>query len=84
MRQTAHRVASAHSAVLSGGVPEPDLASRVPHPVLARTWIPPCLGLGYTPPKRDLGPVTGVPPERTWDQWKYCGMEMGYPTGVDR
>ena len=22
---------------------------------------------------------TGVPPERTWDQWKYYGMEMGYP-----
>ena len=35
--------------------------------------------LGY-PLGRDLGPVTGVtPPERTWDQWKYYGMEMGYP-----
>ena len=29
-------------------------------------------------PGRVLGPVTGLPPERTWDQWKYYGMEMGY------
>ena len=21
----------------------------------------------------------GYPPERLWDQWKYYGMEMGYP-----
>ena len=29
---------------------------------------------------RDLGPVTGIPPlERTWDQWKHYGVEMGYP-----
>ena len=21
-------------------------------------------------------------PERTWDQWKYCGLEMGYPPKV--
>ena len=36
---------------------------------------------------RDLGPVTGVPrQERTCDQLKYYGMEMGYtpPPGVDR
>ena len=39
---------------------------------------------------------TGVPPwkgpgtshwgttlERTWDQWKYYGMEMGYPLGKE-
>ena len=36
--------------------------------------------MGYHPGK---GPgtshVTGVPPERTWDQWKYYEMEMGYP-----
>ena len=37
------------------------------------------------PPRKDMGPVEalwdgdGVPPERTWDQWKYYGMEMGYP-----
>ena len=37
----------------------------------------PCLGLGYPPGK---GPGTshwGTPPERTWDQWNYYGMEMG-------
>ena len=34
--------------------------------------------MGY-PCERDLGPVTGVPPERTWDQWKYYGMQMGFP-----
>ena len=42
----------------------------------------------YTPPPgtgvplplgRDLGPVTEEPPERTWNQWKYYGMEMGTP-----
>ena len=41
-------------------------------------------GGGGTPslalPHHDLGPVTGVyPSDRTWDQWKYYGMEMGYP-----
>ena len=36
-------------------------------------------------PQKDIGPVEvlwdgdGVPPERTWDQWKYYAMEMGYP-----
>ena len=25
-----------------------------------------------------------VPPERTWDEWKYYGMEMGYPPGENR
>ena len=43
----------------------------VPHPVLAK-W-------DWGTPGRDLEPVTGVLPERTWDQWKYYGMEMGYP-----
>ena len=39
-------------------------------------------------PRKDMGPVEvlwdgdGVSPERTWDQWKYYGMEMGYPPGV--
>ena len=35
-------------------------------------------------PRRDLGPVTGVPLWRTWGQWKYYGMDMGYPPGVNR
>ena len=35
------------------------------------------------PPGKNMGPVEvlwngdGVPSERTWDQWKYYGMEMG-------
>ena len=24
----------------------------------------------------------GYPPERTWDQWKYYGMEIGYPLSL--
>ena len=47
-----------------------------PHPDLARV-----------PPGRDMGPVEilrdgdGVPPQKGHgtDQWKYYGMEMGYP-----
>ena len=51
---------------------------KVPHPDLAR-GVPPCLGLGY-PPKKGPGiSHWGTPPqERTCDQWKYYGMEMGY------
>ena len=30
------------------------------------------------PQVRNLGPATGYPPERAWDQWKYYGMKMGY------
>ena len=40
------------------------------HPDLARvtpSWGTPCANLA------------GVPQERTWDQWEYYGMEMGYP-----
>ena len=39
--------------------------------------------LGY-PPGKDMGPVEvswdgdGVPPEKTCEQWKYYGIEMGY------
>ena len=46
----------------------------------------PCLGLGYPIPGTgyplggDLGPVTGVPPEKRWNHWKYYGMEIGYST----
>ena len=45
----------------------------VPHPGLVRVppiwdWSTPShLVLVYPP--RDMGPGTGVPPERTWDQW---------------
>ena len=45
----------------------------------------PWLGLGYLLPVtgvplpgRNPGPVTGVRPERRWDEQKYYGMEMGY------
>ena len=31
-------------------------------------------------PGRDLRPVTGVPREGTWDQLKYYGIEMRYPS----
>ena len=47
---------------------------------------------GYPPkgtweqsPGKDMGPVEvlwdgdGLPLERTWDQFKYYGIEMGYP-----
>ena len=26
----------------------------------------------------------GFPPEMTWDQWKYYGMEIGYPPGGEQ
>ena len=61
---------------LAGGVPHPVLAGGVPHPDPIMGYPPARTGV---PPGRDLKPVTGVPPERTWDQWKYYGMEMGYP-----
>ena len=63
-------------------------------PCLDLTGISPHLDLaGVQPPVRDLGAVTGLPPaswegtwdqslgypqKRTWDQWKYYGMEVGY------
>ena len=52
-------------------VPHPVLAGRgdVPHPTLAR-------GPG---PVELLWDGDGVPPERTWDQWKYYRMEVGTP-----
>ena len=45
-----------------------------------RDWDTPPPG-SEVPPRRHLGSVTGVtpPPENTWDQWKYYGMEMGTP-----
>ena len=93
-RHTTRRVASTFSAVLSReGVPQSCFIWGTP--VMARGYPLPgsCLGLGYPPPIWDwvtprshLGPVTGVP-RRTWDQWKYYGMEIGYtpppPPGMD-
>ena len=79
-----------YTRVLSwlGGYPSLVLVSGYPflsHPgsgypssILARLGYPnmgyPQLALGWPLP-RTLG--TGVPPEGTWDQWKYYGMEMG-------
>ena len=75
------------------GVPYPWMGRYPPYldrgyPIL--TWLGhphPDLDLARVPsPRRDLGSVIGIPlqslgypPERTWDQWKYYGMEMGYP-----
>ena len=48
-------------------------------------WSTPCLGLGVTlpgtgvPPRKGPGTTHCRTPRRTWDQWKYYGMEMGYP-----
>ena len=69
-----------HHPDLAGGYPIPDQVLPIwtwqgyPHLDLAR--VPPVLTIlgSY------LGPLTGVPPERTWDQLKYYGMEMGYPS----
>ena len=52
----------------------------IPTPILTTDQ-----SLGY--PQKDMGLVEvlwdgdGVPPERTWDQWKYYGIEMGYLPG---
>ena len=84
-RHTTRRVSSTSSAVLSRGISHPWLEG-VPHPMVPPilTWPggtlargTQSLGRGYPIPGTDLGPVPGVPLERMWDQWKYCGMEMG-------
>ena len=62
----------------------------------ARTRVPPtwdwgttCLRLGYphlglgTVPRKGPGTSHWVPLERVWDQWRYYGMEMGYPPRKD-
>ena len=66
-RHTAHRVANTRSALPGWEYPCPGQRGHTP----GQRYLP-CLGLGY-PPKWDRG----SPP--TWDQWKYYGMEMGYP-----
>ena len=91
-----------HRSIMGGvphpwpGVPPcSDLAGGYPTPGQGYPGIPPILtslGVPWVLPGRDLEPVEvlwdgdGVPPERTWDQLKYYGMEMGYlpPRGVDR
>ena len=40
---------------------------------LGHTPIP---GTGHPPPQRDLELFTGVPRKRTWNQWKYYGVEI--------
>ena len=56
------------------GTPQPGQDGVLPTwnwgTLLRGTW-------GAPPPP----PGTGVPLERTLDQWKYCGMEMGYVPG---
>ena len=45
------------------------------HPIL--DWGTPPSGKGYPLPCQGTwGQSLGYPPERTWDQWKYYGMEM--------
>ena len=65
--------------ILGGGLTRPWWGS-VPHP----WWGYPILGTVLPCPDLVRG-YPGVPPERTWDQWKYYGMKMGYPPppGVD-
>ena len=69
------------------GFPHPDLG-RYPipgqgctpslgtHPDLARGYPIPGRGIPHHRVPPVLGPVTGVPPERTWDQWNYYGIEI--------
>ena len=63
------------------------------YPLSWPSWGYPIMGYPYPDygpvtgvySRKDLGPVEvlcngdGVPPERTWNEWKYYGMEMGYP-----
>ena len=58
---------------LAGGSPRKDIGS------VEVLWME----MGY--PRKHMRPMVvlwdgdGVHPERTWDQWKYYGIEMGYP-----
>ena len=64
------------------GVPHPRVGVPVLgylHLELAGVTPPPVWTWPEYPLRRELGPVTGLPPERTWDQLKYYGMKMGYP-----
>ena len=61
--------------------PHPDLSGGGT-PSLDREYHP---GLRY-PQKGNWDQSLGYPPppERTWDQWKYYGMEKGYPPGCEQ
>ena len=83
-RHTTLCVASTPSVVLAGEVPHPRQEGGTPGWVHG---VPPILtwwGYPRVSPTKDVGPVEvlwdgdRVPPERTWDQWKYYGMEIGY------
>ena len=42
------------------------------------SWtVSPLDGLGYSPQEGTWSQSLGYPPESTWDQWKYYGIEMG-------
>ena len=70
------------SLSLAGRYPTPGWVNPRPDPAWARSEVPPpglgypWPGLGYFP-GRDLEPFTAVPPERTWNQWKYYGLSPG-------
>ena len=54
--------------------------ASTPYVVLTMGGYPSWLGVSHTEVNPPPPPETGVPPpESTWDQWKYYGMEMGTP-----
>ena len=62
--------------ILGDGVGGTPSLLGIPHPCqgVLHPWLGvphPCLGEGI--------PVLGYPLEKTWDHWKYYGLEMGYP-----
>ena len=74
---TARHVASTPSVVLPGGGGGYVIPGRgVPYHRM---------GVPQGTSRKDMGPVEvlwdgdGVPPEWTWDQWKYYVMKMEYP-----
>ena len=76
------RVATTSHAVLSrgwGGTPS--LAGEVP--CLGLLPLPDLAGGGGVAHPWPGGVPQGTPPERTWDQWKYYGMD-GYSPGCRR
>ena len=70
--------------ILGGGTPS---LTGVPHLWLGRGYLIPHPWPGYSPILTWLGyphlDLAKVPLVRTWDQWKYYGMEMGYPPGCE-
>ena len=92
-RHTARHVSNTPAVLSLGGEPscsDVSVTLGSPSPILTLdlTWMRgtpgyPCPDLGpnldegVPPTHADLGPDL----ERTWDQWKYNGMEMGYPPG---